>query len=571
MENVYIISDFSVKMKRLASELNIPQVHIISNQVHENEKDYHNWLNTEFGTKNIEKIIIPISISDDGNINTNGLLLGLHIRLNYELPLSKRLLPIIFLTNFTVENLIKKNHFDRDNNPQNLIFTQGVYFSSFFADDILNTIGKAEACPESEYRQNCLDKINVHRKDTIGGHDIANAWGCFKLAQVVGIKDKIFELDIISKHLKQLYAKFLICKNESFSPKTCIDLLPLKCVGKKILFIDDKSDEGWGLLMKQIFKGAGTHFVSIDSSKYKANDYHSSFKDFDGFYDECLSHVGQDWDLIIIDLRLNPDKEDIDNELITPTEFSGYKLIHEFLKANEGYQIIVSTASNKIWNVNAALERGASAYYIKESPEFNYTIKETQRQYENFKKDVINCFQKDYLRDIYNLCDAAKQANSNSDTIFKQESNSMLDIAWNLIVNEQLDFGYLTLFQIIEVYANQKYDYRDNSIELDGVKNYMIEADDDNEIWKLTFNRDNRNGDYFSCGDEQKSLGGVRANTLYKASCILKYKYERNDSFLKEFGNLNDLRHKIAHEGVKGQARIENIKKILEIIQRIRQ
>ena len=105
--------------------------------------------------------------------------------------------------------------------------------------------------------------------------------------------------------------------------------------------------------------------------------------------------------MIIIDLRLNPEKEDIDNEMIKPTEFSGYKLIDEFLKKNEGYQIIVSTASNKIWNVNAALKRGATSYYIKESPEFNYSISETKKNYNEFKTNVQNCFERSYLKVIY--------------------------------------------------------------------------------------------------------------------------------------------------------------------------
>ena len=462
MENVCLISDFSDKMKRIALGLNIGPEYIISNQIHENEKDYHTWLNTEFQEKNIEKIIIPVSLSDDGTVNTNGLLLGLHIRLNYELPVSKRLIPIIFLTNFTVENLIKKNQFDRDNNSQNLIFTKGVYFSSFLIEDIIHSVTNAKESLDIEYSRLFLEKINIHRKDTVGGHDIANTWGCFKLAQVAGIKDKIFELDIISKHLKQLYAKFLICTNESYSPKTLVDLQPIKCTGKKILFIDDKSDEGWGLLMKEIFKAAGTNFVSIDSSPYKADDYHRSFKDFEGFYCECLSHVGQDWDLIIIDLRLNPDKEDIDNEMISPTDFSGYKLIDEFLKANAGYQIIVFTASNKIWNVNAASKRGAAAYYIKESPEFNYTVKETQKHYEDFKKDVTNCFQKNYLRDIFKRnTNLVEKIDNLPDTDLGDELKNQITLAYELLkissTQTQFAYAYISLYMIIELINNAFY------------------------------------------------------------------------------------------------------------------
>lgn len=571
MNKTYIISDYTPKLKGLISDLTIPVANIISREDFKDERDCHDWTTKILKNNDIERIIIPLSLPTDAPvINTDGLLIALHIRLNYELNITKRLIPIIFLSNFLVSKIIEKNSFDADNNPQNLLFTKGIYFSSFNTDDIKATIEKAKPLKEEDYKKNVLNKLNIIRKETSGGHDIANAWGCFKLSQVVGFSDEIFKLDSISKHLKQLYAKHLICSNESFKTERRIDLIPLKCAGKKILFIDDKSDEGWAELMKNIFKGAGDNFVFVDSAKYKTTDEPKLFKDFEGFLNECRSHIGKEWDLIIIDLRLNPEKEDIDNELISPSEFSGYKLIDEFLKENEGYQIIVSTASNKIWNINTALERGAASYYVKESPQFNYSISETNKHYQNFKSDIQKCFEKSYLRDIYKIWKSVAEVNKNQDNSFIKESNSMLDIAWNLIKQGQLDFGYLTLFQIIELFANQKYDYRDNSIELEGVKSYMIEINADNEKWKLTFNRDNRNGDYFSSGDEQKSKG-VRANSLYKISCLLKYVYEKNDASLKEFGELNDFRHKIAHEGAKGQANSENIKKVIEIIKIIRQ
>jgi CheY-like chemotaxis protein len=571
MNNIYLISDFTQKLKGLASSLNITDENIISYVSHDNEKEVHEWLTKEFSNKDIEKILIPVSLPTDAPIiNTDGFLVALHIRLNYELKINKRLIPIIFLSNFSFAKLIEKNNFDKDNNPQNLVFTKGIFFSSFDTDDIEDKVNKAEACRLEEYHGNVLDKLIVLRKETFGGHDIANAWGCFKLAQVTGLRDEIFKLESISKHLKQLYAKSLICKNDSFANDRMIDLDPIKCVGKNILFIDDKSDEGWGHLMKNVFKGAGSNFVFVDSSKYKADDAHKSFKNFAGFYSECQSHIGKDWDLIIIDLRLNPEKEDIDNEMMKPTEFSGYKLIDEFLTENEGYQIIVSTASNKIWNINAALERGASSYYVKESPEFNYSISETNKHYENFKSDVRKCFERNYLRDIYKFWDLARKENSNPDATFIHESDSMLDIAWNLTNQEQLDLGYLTLFQIIESYANKKYDYRDNSIDLEGVKNYMIEDVGDKEQWKLTFSKDRINGDYFSSGDEEKSKG-IRANALYKASCLLKFIYAKDDIFLKEFGKLNELRHNIAHKGAKGFAKTDDIINALKIINLFRQ
>ncbi len=571
MKEVFILSDYTQFFKELTKQLEFTENEnrIISLPSFENESDWHDWTTQLFKNNTISKLVIPISIPTDNPINTEGLKMALHIRLNYELPLLQRLTPIILLSDFSIKNIIVKNTFDTDNNPQNLLFTKGVYLSSFDSEEIIKTVKNAEPCPLKDYQKQVLNKIKILPKASIGKHSITNAWGCFKLAQVTGLRDEIFKHNAISEHLKTLYSKYLICYNDAYTQEKRIDLNPIKCNSKKILFIDDQADEGWEDLMKNIFKGARNNFVCINSAKYK-NSETKLFHDSEGFLTECRSHIGKDWDLIIIDLRLNPEIEDIDNEMIPPTEFSGYKLIDEFLNENEGCQIIVSTASNKIWNINAALKRGASSYYVKESPEFNYSVNETNKHYENFKSDVHKCFKRCYLRDIYKIWKSAVEENKNQKDKFIQESNSMLDIAWSLVKQELLDFGYLTLFQIIELYANQEYDHKDNSIKLEGKKCYMIKTLRKNETWKLTFNKDSINGDYFSTGEEQKT-GQVRPTNLYKASCLLKFKYKKDDNFLKLFGNLNDLRNKIAHEGSKRKASSENIKKVLEIIKMIRQ
>lgn len=466
MKEVFILSDYTPFMKELIKQLGVPENRTVSLPSFENESDWHDWTTQLFKNNSINKLVIPVSIPTDNPINIEGLKIALHIRLNYELTLSQRLAPIVLLSDFSIENILVKNNFDTDNNPQNLLFTKGIYISSFDNGEIIKTVENAEQCSPEDYQKQVLNKIKILPKEG-RTHSNTNAWGYFKLAQVTGLSDEAFKNKAISDRLKSLYSKYLICYNDAFTQEKRIDLNPIKCNGKKILFIDDQADEGWGALMKNIFKGAGNNFVFIDSAKYK-NSETRLFHDFDGFLSECRSHIGKDWDLIIIDLRLNPEKEDIDKENIFPTEFSGYKLIDEFLNENEGYQIIVSTASNKIWNINAALERGAFSYYVKESPDFNYSISETNKHYENLKNDIQKCFKRSYLRDIYVFWKSTVLVNEDKRNAFIKESNSMLKIAWKLIREEQLDFGYLTLFQVIELYANQNYDYRDNSIEWGG-------------------------------------------------------------------------------------------------------
>jgi len=452
MENTYMIFDegFQKQAEFIKTELSIE---MISYQAHENERGFHDWLTREFKNKDIQRILIPLSLPTSEE-NTEGLLLGLHIRLNYELPIEKRSIPIVFITNLSINNILEKSTFDSDNNPQNLLFSEGIYISSTDIDEIKEKLETARSVKEYNL---FLRQLNIRRKATVGGHDIANAWGCYKLARVVGISDVVFSKEAIAKHLKQLYAKYLICVNESYddSKMSYVDLQPISCSGKRILFIDDKYDEGWGDLMSKVFCKAGNGFVPVHSEKYKTN---GSFTDYDGFISECESYIGQHWDLIIIDIRLNPVIEDVDANNIAPTEFSGYKLIDAFLNnkdfGNKGYQILVSTASNKIWNVNAALKCGAKGYYIKESPEFNYPIAETKKQYESLKENIQACFDNSYLQDIFkSINDDIKPRLPKND--FGKSISKQLDIAFYLIslaeTQEQYAFAYVSLYLVIEL------------------------------------------------------------------------------------------------------------------------
>lgn len=582
MQGVFIFSDFKPFAKEIIEQLGIPDDQVISTQTFEKENNYHDWLTEVLKNNEVKQILIPLNLNTNDPIN-DGLKIALHIRLNYELAVIKRIVPIIFLSDFTLDVIIRNNDFDPDINPQNLLFTKGVFLSSFDSDQIKKSIHKVESCAENEYHIGILNKLKITQKARLGKHSISNVWGCFKLAQVTGLRDEIYKVENVAEQLKTLYAKYLICYNDTYTNDKLIDLSPIKCNGKKILFIDDQAEDGWSSLMKNIFKSASNGFQAIDSSNYK-NTETKLFHNFEGFYLECQKQIGKDWDLIIMDLRLNPEKEDIDNEMIQPTEFSGYKLINEFLNQNEGYQIIVSTASNKIWNINAALRRGASSYYIKESPEFNYSIKDTKKNYENFKDDVKKCFEKDYLRrvdSIHKKClkyiSINKPGREIKCQIFYDRTIASFQISFELLgkttINPKyFNLAFLTYFQVIEDYVGQ----RDNFQRISNRECYVgpsrIRVIDDSTgtlIWKLTYKQDRTNGDYFEVLDEAKT-DEVSIQTLAKVSFVLAFMFNKNNDYLKKWANLNNIRNtKAGHGGANGYVTSANIEELLEIIKLI--
>jgi CheY-like chemotaxis protein len=582
MQGVFIFSDFNPSAKEIIAQLGIPYNQVISTQTFEKENNYHDWLTELFKNNEVKKILIPLNLNTNDPIN-DGLKIALHIRLNYELPVIKRIVPIIFISDLTLDLIISKTTFDPSTNPQNLLFTKSVFLTSFDIDEIKHVIQKLGPCAENEYHVGILNKLKITQKASVGKHSISNAWGCFKLAQVAGLRDEIYKNENVAEHLKTLYAKYLICYNDSYTNDKLIDLSPIKCNGKKILFIDDQSEDGWSILMKNIFKSAGNNFLAIDSSKYK-NHETKLFHDFDGFYSECLKQIGIDWDLIIMDLRLNPEKEDIDSGMIQPTEFSGYKLINEFLKENEGYQIIVSTASNKIWNINSALRRGASSYYIKESPEFNYSIKDTIKNYENFKDDVKKCFEKDYLRpvdSIHKKClkyiSIDRPGRGINYQGFYDRTIASFEIAFELLGKTTIhpkyfNLAFLTYFQIIEDYVGQRENFQRISNRECYVGPSRIRVIDDSTgtiIWKLTNKQDRTNVYFFEVLDEAKT-DEVSIQTLAKVSFVLAFMFNKNNDYLKKWANLNNIRNtKAGHGGANGYVTSSNIEELLEIIKLI--
>ncbi|GEM_PF-1404198 len=541
MRSTFIIYDDGSKeqAEKFGQQLSIER---ISYQAHENEMGYHDWLTREFKSKDIQRILIPLSLPSL-EANTEGLLLGLHIRLNFELPIEKRSIPIVFITNLSIDNILTKSTFDSDSNPQNLLFSEGIYISSTDIDEIKEKLETSKSVKDYNL---FLRQLNIRRKAAVGGHDIANAWGCYKLARVVvGVSEaeSFYSNEAIANHLKQLYAKYLICVNESFkdSKESYVDLDPISCKDKKVLFIDDKSDEGWGLLMQKIFKSAGNGFVCVDSTKYKTA---GSF-DYDGFISECKSYIGQYWDLIIVDIRLNPNKEDIDSANIAPTEFSGYELIDAFLNNNKGYQILVSTASNKIWNVNAALKRGAKGYYIKESPEFNYPISETKRQYELFKNSVQSCFYNSYLQNIFkSVGEEIKPSLPNND--FGELISKQLDIACYLIslaeTQEQYAFAYVSLYQIIEIITNEL------------INKEQIQSNSAFNKWKLLdgtyiheFEWDSHNKSYKDLGDAQSGKEPFPQWKKMAGLVLQEWAMPNGDGFVRNLSFLIEKRHGFIH------------------------
>lgn len=194
----------------------------------------------------------------------------------------------------------------------------------------------------------------------------------------------------------------------------------------KILLIDDKANYGWKQLIAKVFPVQG---ISIDA----ALDY-----------DSALSNLKNKYDIIFLDVRLNA-KDHINQKV---EEFSGYKILKEirkeFTAINFSTPIILLTASNKIWNIDAFRNYGVDAYYIKEHPNYILDKETSKHNYHNLKENFKGLLEVGSRRNrIWDLSTAII-SKLGGHKYFKNGNGN--DNIKNRI-EDKLKLGYATLFK----------------------------------------------------------------------------------------------------------------------------
>lgn len=517
----------------------------------------HNKIKEDFSRNNIDKLVIYLP-SELGKAITN-LKIGFHIRLMPDILREKAFIPIIFVSEWPLR------HYLKDCSPWSQIFTTGgcYFFNLEKMEREIDLVNGIEFKKEY-YGSQFLDRIKIDLGEKYGRHSIANQWGALRL-------DKISNLDVLKSEpninniQKTIYFKFL--KSNTFStfnpayynkkPENKIS----RCnKNKKVCLIDDESHKGWGKVLTAIFKKWNIELSVINVDQHIDN--------FESLNDNDIEKIKKnDIDLYLVDLRLNGVKE---KDNTKPKKFSGAKILRKIKDLNPGNQVIVFTASNKAWNMKKLLHAPFSSdgYYIKESPESNFSIHDSIANYDNFIETVDKCLSISFLKRIFRIHQEIKENIKKNESkycghyvnFYKRTLNN-LDFAFNLLESSKEDvkyfnYSFLTYYQIIEDYTNKKeniHKSKENWI----VKNknsqniIVIDGEIKPKKWKLKFiNRDNNNKfDYFIKDSE---LNDHTVTTLAKVSFILCYKFDKGNECLKKWGQLNELRNRVSvHRGRK--------------------
>jgi CheY-like chemotaxis protein len=226
-------------------------------------------------------------------------------------------------------------------------------------------------------------------------HSIANEWAIYRWASAipVGTPDKGIE-KVTNKIGSNLYFKYLKTvypphKLRHFSDSE----LNIKYSGSpNILYIDDDADKGWSEIFQTILMDCNP----IEDFDYLGDEFIGKSKD-EIIDISVKSVIEQNIDLVILDYRLHPD-DFLNNNFL---EITGLKILKKIKKLNPGIQVVIFSATNKVWNLSILQEAGADGFIIKESPENSIDSDFITQTIESFRSTIESCLSKRFLKDFY--------------------------------------------------------------------------------------------------------------------------------------------------------------------------
>ena len=422
------------------------------------DEDIHRWL---ISNKTIlsaaQKIIIPVRLGTE-DAEYMGLYIGLHIRLIRELE-DVRLLPILFITDDSKEEILTNQINNHKEKTALLLFTKGSYLLSAFSLDeyISKPLSNIE---ETTLLENVVPSLSIENTKDLG-HQLANDWGAFRLAKFAGYALKIEKPSSLYFKFKDSFTNNEIVPNGN----NTIGLFNESC---KALLIDDNATSGWSETLMHIIR-----------SKI-VNPGKSVSLDVITLFDDALKYADYiNYDVVFLDLRLLKE-EDKSNQINSIDDFTGTKVLKIIKEINPGIQIIIFTASNKVWNIEKLLELGANGYYIKESPEYILSTRFSKDNYDEFIKTIQTCLLRKPLKQIYTLSQNIKSIitalvkKNKIDRSFAKSVQQYIDLANKIIDKAKIEndyaMGYIVLFKCIEL-------INDNFIVIDSLNNWQITID----------------------------------------------------------------------------------------------
>lgn len=388
-------------------------------------------------------IFLPYSLAIENYIEYIGLRIACHIRLTSEF--GNKQTPIVFF-GFESESEINKI-----SDLGAILFSKGIFTTqkmsvNSFQNQIKYIRENYTREDESKFQKQFLRHlIIVPSGNYATHHSIANEWSIYRWAKVLNVDgDNIQRIEkTIGSHL---YFKYLKAKYPIYEVVAAQNQIKLE--SGSILYIDDEIEKGWDTIFRKICTNKKYNSIGADFKNLTKNE----------IIQKSVQKIGTlNPDVVILDFRLHDD----DFEITNPEEVTGYKILHEIKRINEGIQVIILSASNKIWNLLELQKAKADGFILKESPELSVDGNYSKKAIDNIYKSINEGFiRAGFLKKIWSDSNIIiTQLNFLGEDSFKQELKNQLSLFWNLVSKAQTKtdfaYAYVSLYMIIEIMNKQ--------------------------------------------------------------------------------------------------------------------
>lgn len=511
------------------------------------DKVIHNEItNGELKNKilNSEVLFIKISLSKN-YLEYLGLRLAYHIRLTAELK-DKSKIPIVFVAEESIQFI------GITSSMPSLLYTRGVYFMEDNEEAFKKILSLIElkSLKSSEDINVLKETLNLPSPSNYSSHhSIENELALLTWSKYIGCY-KNLPFTKFEFHNSLFYK---LHKTEIDIQEIQEDLIPNENSGK-ILLIDDEANKGWDVFYENLFKKV----VNIEFFESKISFDNKTKKQIIIDLKTRIQEVNPD--LVLLDIRLCDEDFEADLE---PKELSGYLIAEAIKEFNKGIQIIITSASNKIWNFSAFEKFGSIDYLLK-----SYTS-DIGSQFSEFALTItrkLECSQ--LLKPVFSkinftLKQLSEQCGQHQfGEEFYDKTRNHLETSFALLEKSVYDplyrnHAYLQLYFILEDFANSESIFVEGeecSVLLDSqtqivvlIKHEILENNSIIYECPIAY----KNGRYNFRRVKTSPIRGKLQMDL-KMHLILFFRYGQNSKAIQDWKKLNKVRNdKAGHSGIE--------------------
>ena len=423
----------------------------------------HTIVSEELNGDKYDNIFIPLCFGNSLS-DYNGLRLAAHIRCTKTL----NQLSNIYIYGFVCyKDLLEHPCF-------NILKTKNVFLIDYSKKAIQeadkNTISPLK---EDELTKEIQKLALIAPKDN---HTIANEWAIYRWVTTIGTGVRDEGIDIINRNIQQnLYFKYL----QTIYPVVRNELSAVRIEkddekSPKILYIDDEAEKGWDEIFAALLcDGSNLDYECLEDDIKKLSK--------EEIIEISINEIKEkEIDIVILDFRLH--NTDFSKE-IPIEEVTSMEILKQIKEYNKGIQVLIFSATNKIWNLQALERLGADGFIIKEAPENSINPNFTEETIANFKRIMERSIRMTFLKKAYNAVRKIKnevETISNDNDLeklkLKSEIEIQLDIAFECLrkaENKENDYSYfnlsyISLYKIIEHINDFYTDEKGLSLRKDG-------------------------------------------------------------------------------------------------------